>query len=697
MVKEKIRRFAVFIFAIFLCFATVICGWGNSSVYASADESVQSEFDNTNVLSDLEGATVGGKTFDLADYPHDSDGKPQVISFVEFCYSYYADKQDDYGLYVYVYNPQDIAFDMATKRNKIQLAYGENESYSKYVLEFLNYSTKDGYEGRFYKFKVTLSDSEKSEILNSLDESGRVYKISGIEISVKNIVTEYTCATTYTYSGYALGYGSELATSDTLTCTVDGLEKYLSLDVHSTYYRPEGTSGTDNTQDTLHSVYFSVPNEVVNEYDCMSAVHATWLNAYTKPIYVTGNQTVYEAYLPFVGTELPTYDRYGVTYYGDSDMRYAFVADFFTDGITGHLNTHSYKGDYFYNWGCFGAAVSASEGILTQLDYLFYADGGDNAADSYVLSGDDILNWMTSYTAEYGGELVNDKYSAALFESVDDEFTDINIKADAKYSLTSEKVSKSWWDKLFNNSGTVTSSTTYDNIEAIHAVTAADVSGTQEEVCQRLYISTADYDDFMAYYNKVTTQANPETVYLFRYYQSEYYSAEATEFEMPGRGVLASSYGSASELDTNAYLCQMAVQLDFDIIDVTFTANGVDTVIPVVSSPQDIVADATPPVETTTDGLKWWQILLGLIMLVIIVILLLKFAPWVIYLIGKIIILPFKGIAALCKGISASIKRRREKKQNKQCQEESLCDDMDSYLDEYDWDSDVWEDIDGDL
>ena len=46
--------------------------------------------------------------------------------------------------------------------------------------------------------------------------------------------------------------------------------------------------------------------------------------------------------------------------------------------------------------------------------------------------------------------------------------------------------------------------------------------------------------------------------------------------------------------------------LDFDIIDVTMTKNGVDTVIPVVMSPVDLAADATPPVITNEDGAAWW-------------------------------------------------------------------------------------------
>lgn len=107
--RAIIKRFLYALLAFALCIVTVMCGWGNLSAYAVTDESVQATYESTNVLNNLKGATIGGKEFDLADYPHNSNGKPQIISFVEFCYSYYAEKQADYGLYVYVYNPQDIA------------------------------------------------------------------------------------------------------------------------------------------------------------------------------------------------------------------------------------------------------------------------------------------------------------------------------------------------------------------------------------------------------------------------------------------------------------------------------------------------------------------------------------------------------------------------------------------------------------
>lgn len=163
-----------------------------------------------------------------------------------------------------------------------------------------------------------------------------------------------------------------------------------------------------------------------------------------------------------------------------------------------------------------------------------------------------------------------------------------------------------------------------------------------------------------------------------------------------------------TETDTNAYLCQMWVQLDFDIIDLTFTKNGVETVIPVIMSPMDIAADGTSPLITTKDGISWWKIILGIIAFFVIVILLLKFAPAVVYVIGKVIAFPFKCIGALFKGMGNSIKRRREKKAEKadnvqekevkrkrKGKNENLTSEEYFDFEDMDFDDDFWKMLDG--
>ena len=655
-IKVKI---AALLLAVLVCFGVVMGGQGFLSAFAATD--VQTAYENTNVLDNLDGATIGGKTFDIADYPHNDEGRPQVISLVEFCYSYYADKQGDFGLYVYVYNPQDIAFDMATDRNKIQLTYGNKQSYSKYTLDFLNYSEKAGYEGRFYKFKIRLTDAERQDILDLVDDNERVYKISGIELSYKGSVTEYPCGQTYTYSGYAEGYGSELAVGDTLSCTVDGFDKYLTLDVHSTYYRPEGTNGEAYERDTLHSVYFSVPNEIIAEYGEMTAVHATWLNARTSPIFVTGNKDVYNAVHPYVGQ---TVDGGDFTYAKDdnSPIPYALIASKYIESAG--WNNASYSLSYMsYNAN---RTYTKSDTDLNALYYCFLAENGD--ADSYTLPAETLVGnkatgvkgYFESYTEEHGGALINNRFSKGLFESVASSFTDITISKDDTFELTDEVISQNLWQKFVGGGYNVSGTNTY-TVSAIRKVESNDFQSTAAATCETLYIDESDYDEFKDYFDKAT--ANNETVYLFRYYQSDYTCYEVAEYQRgEGTWTLLGTQFGYEFVDSNAYLMQMWVQLDFDIIDLTFTKNGVDTIIPVVMSPMDIAADGDAPVITTKNDLKWWQILLAVLALILIIWLLFKFAPVIVYAVGKVIALPFKAIGALFKSKPKKSKENKESK-----------------------------------
>lgn len=673
--KKALKIIAKGIAFIVLCGLLLIVWFFDTyklSAFAATDDSVQTAYEQTNVLDNLKGSTIGGKEFDLKDYPHNSNGKPQIISFVEFCYSYYAEKQDDFGLYVYIYNPQDIALDMATERNKIQLTYGDNPSYSKYVLEFLNYSTEAGYEGRFYKFRVQLTEAQKSDILRAVKSDERIYKISGIELSVKNNVTEYTCATTYTYKGYAFGYGSELAQSDTLSCKVDGFDKFLSLDVHSTYWRPKGTHSDGYTKDTIHSVYFSVPNDIITEYGEMTGVHATWLNAYTAPILVTGNQTIYSTLQNHINKYVGGDSKED---YSNRKLDYTIVATKAAEGLRDDVDMAPYGGYYAYNpyYSCYNgdnAYINSYDHLISYLRYLFYADNGN--ADTYVLPAEKLIGdkvkgvkgWFETYTEKYGGTLINNRYSKALFDKVDTKFTDAHITSNDEYKLTDNTVSDKVWDRLFGNSVKHENSYTFS---AIQKVTVSDINHLSDKTafCNSYYVAESDYNDFTKYVRDAN--AKKETVYLFRYTQTEYVANEATEYSRDKEWYLfGGNFGKYKYVDTNAYFCQMWVQLDFDIIDLTFTKDDVVTVIPVIMSPIDIAADGDHPASTQPEkGLAWWQILLGIIALVIILWLLIKFAPPIIYALGAVISIPFKAIGGLIKSGKERQRERKAERENR--------------------------------
>ncbi len=638
--KSKTKRFAavaaILITLIFFIFPSKGGASAKADVAASPRSKTVAAYESQNVWDDLQGASIDGEKLDLNLYNFDEHKNVQIISFVEFCYSFYAENQGDYGLYVYVYNPRGCDFTKNTLLNKIALRVDAGLSI-KPNLQFLNRSNKTGYEGLFYKFKVALTDEQRTEILDAVNSLARVYEVSGIELySEGTNATEYKVANKYTYTGYAKGYGEVGAVNDTLNCHCEDNQITLSLDVHPTYYRPEGTNGKNNyTQDMLYSVYFSIPNKILNKFGGLSAVHAQWLNATTAPIFVTENEELYNGILPYIGKTLGEHKDIR------SEMPYGFTSDIAT------YNTYGNTGD-----------------LIHQLNYIFFAD--KNMSDDspfgskFVLSSEDLTNWLTAYTGKYGGELVQGKYSRALFDKVDTEFTEVYKRADDKYTLTNEKLTQTFWEWLFGAQGTqVVGSETFKNINAIHEVVSVDFEGNEKTICKNLYITEADYEDFKEYYDSAVKA--DKTVFLFRYYQADYMCDESEGYKYDNSPWQPEMY---SVIDRKEYVAKEVVNLDFDIIDVTCSQGAVETVITCVMSPIDIVHELTPPPNTRGDGngTPWWVwLIVG-----IGVFLLLCFIPGFLPFVGKVlfwtIALPFRILWAVICAPFRIIKQRREKR-----------------------------------
>ena len=572
------------------------------------------ELDETNVLDDLETMTIDGTAFDITDYSFDENQETQVIYFAEYCYSFYSNLRDNYSLYVYIWNPKGLNLSETSVRNKITLRFGDDDSgeLNNYKLLFLNKSEKTNYEGLFYKFRVYLSSSDLEEVFDNLDSSARVYYAGEIQLvdeSTNDSFAVYV-GTKYTYTGYAVGYGAGNVES-TLDCTAEQTDT-LSLDVQSTFFRPEGTgTGIASTQDTLHSVYFSVPDSIIELYGDMTKIHATWLNATTAPMFVTGNLTFAEALESYVGVDIG--ER-------SDDFDYAFVAEYAATALTGTTNVN-YSGTYAYNWGSWGSTFGtlSFDNIISQLNYLFYDDEADEDYDvsDYIVSSEDYFDYIEEYTKQHGGELVDERFSAELFSDVDEEYTETTIEADEEYMLTSTVYSLKWYGLLTGLIGTYTEGETsvdYEEIPAIESVSSSDLSKySQEEFCERYFISESDYDDFAAYFE--TAEENDETVYLFRYKTTEYYAAYCTELSVP-----SSSLSSLSKIDENAYLAIMDVQLGFDIIDVTFSNGETAVVLAVVADPVDNAGEITSPIDNPETTVGWWAYVLAVLFVLLVLV-----------------------------------------------------------------------------
>lgn len=587
------RIWSLFVLCV-LCVAMFLGGQMTAPV-AYADTAIGDvQMDSSNVMDDLQSSTVDGEPFDFRDYAFDENTETNVFAFAEYCYSFYSNLQGNYGLYVYVHNPRGLTFNLNSTRNTIQFRAGEQEHSAKYSLLYLNQCEVPNYEGLFIKFKVYMTAEQKADIFANLNSAERVYDVTEIELVTADTgeAQNYIVSTKYYYSGYAAGYGSDINAESTLSIKSEQADT-LTLTPQHTAYRPAGTNGkNDYTQDSLHSVYFAVPNDFIEMYGEMSAVHARWLDAVLKPILVTGNQSAYNAISEYIGKDISA---------DGTDLGYFYLGAHRTYTVAGLSTTgHSY-GYSYNNPGFWSNNVTTHDyygDTVNPLYYIFNSGDSMDSADNYTVSSEDLTAELKKSKDIFGGELVNDKYSRIIFESVAEEWTDKNIERETEYPLTSEIISQTWWEKLWGDSH-VESSTTFDGIQAIYAVdTENDLQGTDDEVSQRLYISSGDVQDLKDF---CTAPENEDcTIYLFRYQTTDYIAQEATLFEKGGM------YGW-TEKDTNAYFFQETVNLDFDIIDVTFSNGEVDTVIPVAMNPIDVVPAATPPVHTTSDvHASWW-------------------------------------------------------------------------------------------
>ena len=563
------RRIITVLLSLLMVLSGKVVGVKSATFSVKAESVYSIPFENANVIDDLKGATIDGVEFNLSDYIFDNTKETRLISFLEYCYSKDKTNVQDYSLYVYVYNPKGLKFNENSILNTIEISFNDG-NYNKYPLRVVNYSITEGYERMFYKFKIVLTANEKSEILNKLNKDKRVYNVSGIELLEDGKVNakDYTVAKKFTYTG-------SFENKENLTYTSAEIE-VLQLDVYPTQYRPDGYSKNKYTQDSLHSVYFAVPNSVLEEFGNMTKVHATWLNAVLKPSLVIGDKSVYNAIIDYLGVNIGTRNE---------SLEHIYFGDFDVIGES-NANMQYYCG-YAYNFDRtqFGADNLYYGEQINSLNLIIPTPNGESPYESIIPSSV-VIDEMLKATQILGGTIVNGKYSKTLFESIDDKFTEVEISVDDEFDLTSTVIDVDFWKWLFGKDLQVT--TKFNGIKAIYPIKAEDLTGTDEEISKRLYVGKQDVSHLKSL---VESTQKDYTVYLFRYQVSDYVSQRATHCKWD-----KFLWKETFEVGTaHGYFFKETVNLDFDIIDVTFTKDLKQTVIPVVADPVDVVPSPTPP------------------------------------------------------------------------------------------------------
>lgn len=594
-----------------------------------------SDFDKSSVYNDLR----QDSSFNVTDYPTDINRQLEVIRFFEYGYKQNGE-QDKYSLYMYLYNPKLIDINSA----RIQLK-GNKGNFDKYELEFISKSNDENMffsKNKFYKYKV--KNAEK--ILANLDSTNREYTISGIEIKSNNntITHEYTVATTYTITGYAKGCSADSMTESTLQqyankCTV------INLDIQSTFFRTNSSSLGKDHQNTLNSVYFAIPNYILNNYGELQVITATWDEQKTAPIFVTSSQENYNNLSNYLGVKA-------------EDTPYSFC------GGTSDFNTSTggyikWVYEYGFNLGKYSTTLNeiVVSNRIDRITNLFYTDGIN--ASNYYVRGTELNNYIKSYDKSYvKGKLPNGISKDCLSDKVDNGRTQgkqtatIDTRTD-KFDMLSYNSNHNWWQayKDYGFSRPSDLGTDYTNIDPLYKVSKDDLG--RDNIANNLLIYEKDKDRFIKYCNNAYN--NQQTPYLFRFAVTDYYSTSVD------------NYKTHCNFAKGDYMATQTIFLDFDIISLSFYKEGIETIIPAVANPIDIVNDITPPVNPESLWQKilqflqkyWKYFVLGLIILVAICTIHI-WLPLLLKLILWLIKLPFVIIAKLYKSIKARAMEREQ-------------------------------------
>lgn len=606
---KNIYKIAVFLAVITVVFIPL---FNRIPTTIHAATSAKMQFDQSNVMDDLQSATINGAPFNIADFPYDSEGivnHPRILTVIEYCYSIRPVQRNNYGVYIYFYNPQALNISTESVVNKILLgiAYSTDkdgnikvDGYEKFALQFCSKSTGD-YRDLFYKFKIIdHKSSDGKTISERVNSNARRYDIG--EIELLNVgdkkATAYGVGCTYTYTGYAAGYGVDQNAESTLDCTAKKLDT-VELDVTHYTYR----SDIDNPNMTHHnqvdSVYFSVPKDIRNEYDELQRVRAEWWEYRTTPIIVTNDYTLADYLLSYAGVDIGVYD---------SNKTYSLGAGkvVSSPGVS-HITSY----DWSYNIEQYAQKpigiyyfTQNSRKISTMLAWIFKTNNpGESVTDNYRLPAERLFEYIDNYNTDkyidYAKRYPSDLFTTDVGAGRTAGYNNKNFDAGEGFDFTEYSPSSStysFWQSLKSAFGwKPEQEDILTGISPIHELEANDFSG---DVAKKLLIHDGeDFNNLKTFYDRETAKGN--AVFVFHYACTEYY---ADMLEVTGN--------KAVENDTT-FVAEENVFLDFDILELTFTKDDMFYVIPVVMSPVDLIADIVGPV--VPDNTPYWLIVVMLL------------------------------------------------------------------------------------
>lgn len=539
-------------------FTAILAGLLLASPVYAAQESVPS-IEATAPLEDLLQDQSFRKDYDNGLYDR-RGGDFKLVSFSEYAYN--PSDMSDYGLYVYVYNPdENKAVDLTSSLNSIQIksnVFG-GDDFDKYHLNFVS---RNG--DWFYKFKIDLSGIEFYQPIESRD-----YNVSGMELISPNdrLPTDYKIATDFVYTGYAEGI--EGRKESDLSCSAAESE-IIQLAVEGGVYHTDSSDKGIGYGYDLFYVYFSVPNETVANYGKLTSIKFEYLDCLFRDLMVI-TSTKGE----ISGTE----------YHSVANNRYRLMSP---DNVSKVAVTNNYQ----------------NAGVATDLTFLCKYPILDTSTGQAVVPWDERKIFNTEAEDDSQAYVSRETLESRYYEAEDAGHHLYSTSTPIEKTLTEGDRQDlpaigdqlSGWQRLWYH---LIYGFDYDITESLNDIPVIEKLDSNSFDAASDFVDSKDeghVKNFIA-----EAERSKQTPYMFRYAVHDYHWK-----------YLGIAYGDMAFDCIGIRVEEIHASIGFDIIELGFTNElGTYTILPVVSNPINVFPDIYGP--NYSDPYDWVRVILILI------------------------------------------------------------------------------------
>lgn len=568
---------------------------------AAAASMTVEEFDRTSVEKDLAGTTIGGVKFSTAKYGYNPLGELQILTFLEFGYGAQP------ALYLYLYNPQDLAISDRDLRHAITMSLNGSD-FDKYTIKLLSASGTDEHSRLYLKCKVNIPADKINAAF--ADQESRLYKIGEIELAINGEVKAFS-------SGWEWVYRGTTATGD-LT-SESKLISVIELTLKPCVYRGAKMGMAFSLQDQINSVYFSMPKDFEEKNGKVTSIKCTWTEYDSGWILACKTNEVYDLLSPAAGVTISSHHAEWPTIYN---------------------NGLSPAGDSYFSWNPWPYSSSDVVFFADTLQWLVKYDG--SSADTGAMLKTDLRQQMKDKWDAYNNGDNN------YFSSGGEKKT-VDILSDQDFVVRIYDGSN-WWDRIWSKKHGLEDAT----LKAFQLVTESAL----EDPEAMLFVDNSYKDDLTKALGDAT--ANDEDLFVLHFASCDYYAVP-----VKGKGNIFDSDTWVNDNKESMYACKEQVYMGFDIIQFTCEKEGEKVIVPVVASPINVIGDLQ--FFDKIKDIPSWVITLIVIALVIIILLVVSiFFPVLLPVLKALVwvlVLPFRLLWWLLKMIGKGISKLFHKKE----------------------------------